>query len=321
MSTPLALNLKGKDKVVMGIIAAVVGIPLVYAATIVVPILLKLAIDTTYLLAILIGLFVTATVLWDSRTAIYYWWANTSRNIRKAVARENPIGVMDTAIGRFEGRLEQIDDNLNKSAAAAKRLEKDISDMKKESVKADGLALAAKNGGKSEAEVARHARSAKRWEDDSDELLPLYESLIRMGTALNSARDVCLNSLEDMKDQRRVFEKKFTAMKVGQSAVKSMASFFKTNPDLEMLQHSIDAIEQQTAEAEAEIDNFIRNITPAIQTNDLKAAAEAEAALARFNQKFISGQSAPNQKTLPPAVEAEVIPERAKAPITSRRAS
>ena len=317
------LNLKGRDKVVMAIIGTLVGVPLIYAATIVVPILLKLAIDTTYLLGILIGLFVTATVLWDSRTAIYYWWANTSRNIRKAVARDNPIGTMDTAISRFEGRLDQIDDHLNKSVAATKRLEKDISDMKKESAKADSLALAAKSQNKSEAEVARHARSAKRWEDDSEELIPLYDTLARMGTALGSAREVCVNSLEDMKDQRRSFEKKFTAMKTGQTVAQSMSGFFKTNPDLEMLQHSIDEIERQTTEAEAEIDNFINAITPAIQTNDLKKAAEAEAALARFNAKFISGGQSAAQKTLPEAiVEADIVtPERAKAPISTRRAS
>ena len=314
---PTPINLKGKDKAVMAIIATLVGIPLIYAATIVVPILLALAINTTYLLGICVGLFVAVTALWDSRVAIYYWWANTSRNIRKAVARENPIGVMDTAIGRFENRLEQIDDNLNKSTAAGKRLEKDISDMKKEAAKADQMTAAAKAQGKSEAEQARYARSAKRWEDDSEELLPLYESLIRMGVALGSAREVCLNSLEDMKDQRRVFEKKFTAMKVGQSAVRSMASFFKTNPDLEMLQHSIDEIERQTSEAEAEIDNFINAITPAIQTNDLKKAAEAEAALARFNAKFISG----GQAALPAASVEVVNTERDRVPASSRRAS
>src|SRR3990167_1523632 len=124
------ITLKRPDKIVMGIIGLIVAVPAVYALTLVVPILLKLAVDMTMLAVMCVVLALILMVVLDKGvwTTVYYQWANISRSLRRAVARENPIGVMDTAIGRFDHRLEEIDTNLSSSAAALKRHESAIAE-------------------------------------------------------------------------------------------------------------------------------------------------------------------------------------------------
>ena len=305
------LNLKGRDKIVMAIIGTIVGVPLIYAATIVVPILLKLAIDTTYLLGILIGLFVTATVLWDSRTAIYYWWANTSRNIRRTVARDNPIGVMDTAIARFRKKLKDVDEHRAVAVAALKRHGSKIVEFRKKSEDAAQLVQTAQRSNQPELVVKRHAVAAQRWHEAAEEMVPMGTKFVEMTEKLNQARELAENSLLDMENDREVKSAKYDLIMSNRGAVEKLKSFFGKNEDLEMINLAAEQFDVVTSEAEADFDLFIQNITPAIEANDLKKQAEADAALNRLTERMM-------RVGLPPAtVEADIIitPERAKAPI------
>jgi hypothetical protein len=70
---------------------------------------------------------------------------------------------------------------------------------------------------------------------------------------------------------------------------------FGNNPDLEMQDLAIEEIQRQSFEAEAEIDQFMRVITPRLQQADLQRDADAIEAMEKLN--------AYTAQSLPPAPE------------------
>lgn len=311
-------NLKTADKTVMGVIAAIVAVPAIYALTIVVPILLKLAVDMTYLAIMCVVLALIGMVIADKGfwTAVYYKWANISRGLRRSVARENPIGTMDTAIARFGRKLVEVDENRTIANAALKRHANKIAEFTGKAESEEAMVIEAQRQRKPDLEIKRHATYAERWRKASAELEPMGVKFLEMAEKLTLARELADNSLEDMKNQREVYAAKYDVIMSNQKAAKRLMNFFGQNEDLEMLRLGVEAYEIQTTEAEADIDMFIANITPAIETNDLKKQAEAQRALDRLTIR-LSGAS---QASLPPAVEVEVIePVKQKANLTAFR--
>lgn len=299
-SMPDRITLKRPDKIVAGIIAALVIGLLGYGLFVVLPYLITLAENTITFVLELAALAVIVMVLADrdTWTMILYQWKNISRNLRRGIARQNPIGVMDTVIERFARKLEEIDDHMTKAAAACKRHEANIKTMRKKAADEDAIARTAISLQKSELEIKRHATAALRWEKAAEDMVPMGVMLSEMQEKMEQARDLCANTLEDTKNQREVFAMTYETMTTSQKTVKSFKRFFGTNPDLAMLEMSIDEIERQTSEAEAEIDQFMRVMTPAMEAADLKKQAEAQEAMSRFG-KFL--QASPTPTALPQA--------------------
>lgn len=305
------INLKKYDKLVLTAISG--GLLLLfavalYALYVFMPMLVELAKDTVYFLAmsfIAVLLLITAGELWMSRDAIYYKMKVFARNIRKAVVREDPIGVLDVAIHRFESKLEDIDKSLSDAAAAKKRLQHKIRNSERTGAldmaeSEESLAMQAKKRGQSESAVAQHAVAADRWRNAATSLQPTCDNLDRMGDALSRARDLCASTLEDRKNQKQVMSVQLEAIQESQQSVRSFKRFMTHSTDLDMMELSIDEIERQSTEAEAEIDQFLKVITPQLESADLKKSAESERAVSKMNAYI-------DQKALPEAVPDATI--------------
>lgn len=292
LQTTSSISLKKGDKITMALIGVIGLCAFTAIGYIVLPYILIAMVNTLYLLGMAgTAVFIGAS-LWENRTNILYSWKNMSRNIARGITRENPLGVMDTAISRFEKKLESIGENLSKAKAALNQQKDAIQKATAEQEAFERQVMQAQRQGMEQTSIDAIALKAERRRKSAENMLPLATLMDQVYTKLTEARQVCMLKLEDMKDQREVFGREYATMMAGKKAVGSFKSFFASNPDLERLQMSIEEIDTQTAQAEAEIDQFLMDIKPAVDSAQLQKSADAAAAIDRVNKsKLLSGAS------------------------------
>lgn len=301
-----SLPFKKQDKVVAGVlaaVAAVIGAGLLYGLYRIMPMLVSLAKNTIVFFAelvVLVILILVVAQLWAERDLFIYRWKLFARNLRKALVREDPIGVLDTAIKRFEHRLEQIDEQIAAAIGAKKTQEHGIKQTIARADEEDSLAAAAVKLGKGDREVSQHATAAARWRKAAEGMRPMADLMANMQTSLESARDLAQSTLNDLSNQKEVLAIQLTTAQAGKSAVRSLKSFFGSSSETDMAGLAFDEIERQTNEAEAEIEQFMRVMDPMLKTADLKKQAETMDAMKKF-------QAFREQRELGPAPGAETL--------------
>lgn len=302
------VSLKRADKWVMALIGLFVlglgGAALYYLL----PILIALATNAIIFMAELAVLGILGIILLDrgTWTALFYRWKLMSRNMRKSVAREDPVGVLDVVVQKFETKLAKIDDNITQAVGAKNRQVDSIGKAEKKAEQEYGLAEVARRNRRSDAEVGQHAAAGSRWAKAAEELRPMAVLLTDLQARLEGARDLCAVQITDAKSQKDVLALKLGALQSGQKAVKSFKRFFGNNPELEMQEFAIDAIEQQASEAEAEIDQFMRVIDPMIQEQDLKKQAATLSAMKKFDH-FLAARPAAVIEAVPALLPKETV--------------
>lgn len=282
----LATKFKRPDQigglVVMGLVAA----GLLYGFWRALPTLIAFAQDTILFGVELAVLAVLAMFLLDPKFwhGLYFWSQNQIRTVRRKIVSEDPIGILDTVIVRFDTKTQEIADAMVQADAARKRQQNSIALMERKSQGEQALCETAQRMVKPDTEIQQHAVAAERWRKAADDMRPMAAMLDKMQLNLEQARDLCGARLDDLRNQREVLKIRLDTMVSSQAAVKRFKSFFGSNPDLEMQTMAVEEIERQSTEAEAEIDQFMRQISPLIQNADLQKQAEAQAALQRFGQ-------------------------------------
>ena len=298
---------KKEDKVVasaLGVAAAAVVAALLYGLYLVMPMLVSLAKNTIVffgLMAILVLMVLAAAQVWAERDVFLYKWKLFARNLRKAIVREDPIGVLSTAIQRFEARLEQIDARIAEAIGAKNTQDKGIAKAERQANEEEAKAGAAQRLGRSDREIGLHAMNAKRWRDAADSMRPMAELMANMQTSLEGARDLARTRLDDLINQKQVMAIRLETAQSGKKAVKSLKLFFGSSSDSDMADMAFDEIERQTSEAEAEIDQFMRVMDPMLKSADLSKQAETMAAMQRF--------STFSKHALPAAAEVLALPD------------
>jgi len=277
-------NFKKPDRAGGLVLMGVVGLGILYAFYLALPTLIMFAQDTIYFgveiaVGVVLAMFLFSRDFWSG---IFYASQNLIRKMRRAIVREDPIGVLDTVIGRFETKQAEIADAMVQADAARKRQANSIGMMEKKSVNEQQLAKEAQRQSRADVEVSQHLTAAQRWQSSADEMKPMATMLDKMQQSLEQARDLCTSKLEDLKNQKEVLAVKLDAMQASSSAVKRFKNFFGSNPDLQMQIMAVDEIERQCTQDEAELDQFMRQINPVIQSADLQKQADAQAALQKF---------------------------------------
>jgi hypothetical protein len=289
MTDMQSVSLKKQDMAIMAVLgtvgALVVG-GVIYGLYLAMPMLVSLAKNTIIFfaeLAVLVLMLLAAAQAWQERDLFLYKWKSMARNIRKAIVREDPIGVLDTAIKRFEARLENIDDRIAEAIGAKKTQDDGIRVTLAKADREDSLAAAAAKLGKGDREVAQHATAAIRWRKAADGMQPMAEMMANMQTALEGARDLAHHTLLDLQNQKDVLSIQLSTARAGKSAVRSLKTFFGSSSESDMAAMAFEEIERQTNEAEAEIEQFMRVMDPMLKTADLTKQAEAMDAMKKFD--------------------------------------
>lgn len=286
------IKLTQNDKIVGGVLVGLAAMALtflLYAFYLALPSLIRLAQNTLYLGVLLVLLILFAMVVLDKNTwrTVYYKWKNISRNIRRRIIREDPIGVLTTAIERMKKKQSDIEASLIETAAARKQHDAEIEQITKKADEADGMAAAAHNLRKTEGEVTRHVIAADRWRKAAAEMMPMSDKLAEYQTKLQQALDYCTNNMADLENQREVLAVRLSALKRASSTADKFRSFFGANPDLGIHAEAVEEVELQIAESEANIDQLLHSLNPRLQDEQLRQEASAAKAMQKFD-KFLT---------------------------------
>lgn len=309
-----SVNLKRPDKItfwimlgVLGLLAAGVG----YGFYLLLPTLLELATNTIVFFAelgVLAFMLILALQVFLSRQAIFYKMQMFARNVRKAVVKSDPIGVIDVAIHRFEQRLEDVDERMKESQAAINNLDIKIRNTRKTGVldmaeNEESLAVTAQRQNRAEADVNLHLVAAEQWRRAAGTLEPLLAGQRARQIKIQEARGMCDRSLTSLKTQKQTLSIQLDALRADAAQAKAFRRFFGNNEDLDMIDMAVDEIERQSAACEAEVTQMLQQADPIIQKEALQRDADAQKARAR-----LAAAMPPDVMTTTSAPVATVIP-------------
>lgn len=275
-------NFKVPDKIGATIVTGAVIGAVGYGLWRIEPILIDLIQNTIYLAVLALVAVLGGSTLWSSREAIWYWQQNQVRKLRRAIIAEDPIGILKSVVLRMQKKEEELTANTAKSRGSRARLIKQHDDFLARSENEKALAEALQDQQKPQEDIEQRVIAAGRWRKAADELMPMIDILTDMTGKFQEALLLCRRSIADAENQEEVMEAKLAAFKDGQQAVKGFRAFFGRNPELAMQREAVQEIELQASQAEASIDQFLKDIEPVLQTDDLQKRADAKAAMAKF---------------------------------------
>jgi len=311
MDTPKLTATDKKFAVALGILVLLggwVALPLLVQLT---AWLVLLAKNTIYFL-IELGVLVFAAL---NASNIYYGAMSVVQAISRFIVRIDPVKTLNTAIDRMEKKGEEIAGALAASDASQKRLANRIHNRNNDGAldkadQEDGLATTARQKARPDSEVAQHVMAADRWRNTAATFQPMLDQLKKMQGMLLKAQELQQSSLADLKNKRDVLAVQLDAEQDGQKAVGAFKRFFGRSPELTMVGLSMDEIERQSTQAEAEIDQFLNAIAPQLQEADLKKSAATDAAMRKFDsfadKKALTAGPVPAQSTKP-VKDADII--------------
>lgn len=281
-------------------IGLTVGVP-GYLLYLFLPALIELAKNTVILMALVGVGGVLAMILLSPSTwsTVYYAWAAVLQRVRKAIVKSDPIAILRAVNSRFSKKLDEIDVNIREAIGAYSRQQDAIRAADEKAKNEEKLARAAETVGKP-LEQQQHAVAAVRWRKTSEKMRPLCEKLLLMKDALERARDLCAARISDLNSQEEALTLELDTARSSAKALTGFRKFFGDSPELQMQRLAVEQIERETSEAEADLDEFIRVITPALNTHDLQKQADALEAMEQLGTKFLS----------PAPIDAEIIPSK-----------
>lgn len=287
------LSLRTSDKRIFGGILAAGGLlaaGALYTLYRIMPMLVDLAQNTLYFMLEIGGIVLLAMFFyewWLSRQAIEYKLKLIARNLRKAVIKSDPIGVINVAIGNFQSRLEDADAKSRDADAALKDLAKKIKNDSKtglldQALNEENLGRAAEKAGRSADEVNVHLVNAERARRAADSLQPILERQKARKIQFEKARKMCETGLMNLKSQKSVMSVQLDALKADAAQSRAFKRFFSNNADREMIDMAVEEIEKQSSSYEAEIEQVMRQAEPLIASEELQQNADAMAARTRL---------------------------------------
>lgn len=282
MDTTTIKNFKLPDKIGASAITLIVAGAALYGLWLIEPILIQLAENTLYLGGMALVLVLGGMTLWQSRDAIWYWQQNQVRAIRRSIIADDPVGILKSVINRMSAKEEELTDNITKARAALNRLKKQRDDFSAKADNEKGMASVAQGQHKPDEDVEQHVIAAGRWDKAAGSTKPMIDMLTEMAAKFQDALIICRRSIADATNQSEVLDATLAAMKEGQATVKGFRRFMGRNPEMQMQKEAVDEIELQASQAEASIDQFLQDITPMLEANNLQQQADAKVAMAKF---------------------------------------
>ncbi len=223
------------------------------------PTLIALATNTLYLVGMLAVLGALAFVVLDSKTRNLIWYAYQSvmRWITGIFVKIDPISILKSyiedlsknlklmakQIGNLRGQIRQLSDTKNGNLA---EIEKNLR-----------LAEEARSRG-DEANVTLMARKVARLKEANskyDELLRRMDILYRVLTKMYENSELVL---EDTRDQVKMQEQEYDAIKTSHGAIKSAMSILTGDPDKRaMYDQALEALANDVGNKVGEMERFM----------------------------------------------------------------
>jgi hypothetical protein len=246
----------------------------------------------------------------------------SAQALRRKFISGNPIAAIDVSIASLKDQYDNACKLASEADGATKHLSRQLrADDRKSGAQdradnEDRLAQAAITAGKPQAEINDHLVKAERAHRTVEMLQPLLERQQKRQARVEEARQIAKSKIGDLEDQKANMSIILDAYQADAKQSRALSAFFGSrSKDMATIEIAVDEIVKQSSQAEAEIEQMLRDADPAIQEAALQREADALNARARLdaslkNQKRLA-EPLPTSVTSLPVKDAELI-ERTK---------
>jgi hypothetical protein len=290
------ISLQKNDKIVLGLLVGAggaVAVALLYGLYVLMPFLVELAQDTVMFVGLMLVagcLGLLALQLYLTRDAIMHQLKLNARKLSRRVWTRDPIGTIDIAIKRLQVHFDEAKQRQTEATAATMVLEKRIrnpNDRRNPGVLdqaelEEQLAQQAELQRLPKEDVDLHLIAAQRWRESAETLGTLLVHQKERQAKVEEARKLAERGLTDLNNQKKVMSIQLDALRAEAAQAKSFRKFFGRSPELEMIDVAVEEIDRASAQAEAEIEQLLRDADPLLQREKLQREADAAAARARL---------------------------------------
>jgi len=189
-----------------------------------------------------------------TRTLISYMYQNVMRKITGIFITIDPIGILKNYISDLESNLKKMGKQIGGLKGQMRKIKTMVEENNREIENNMIIAKKAKQIGQ-ESQLVLATRKAARLKESNSKYVALHKKMTVLYKVLTKMYSNSEILLEDTKDQVRVKEQEYKAIKASNSAMKSAMSIIKGDPDKramfdQTMEHLADDVSNKMGEME-----------------------------------------------------------------------
>ncbi len=205
-----------------------------------------------------------------TRTLISYMYQSVMRKITGIFVTIDPIGILKNYISDLEDNLKKMGKQIGGLKGQMRKIKTMVEDNNKEIENNMLMAQRAKKQGQ-ESQLVLATRKAARLKESNGKYVALHKKMAVLYKVLTKMYSNSEILLEDTKDQVRVKEQEYKAIKASNSAMKSAMSIIKGDPDRRaMFDQAMEHIADDVSNKVGEMEQFMEMSSDFMNSIDLQ---------------------------------------------------
>ncbi|MFN4256279.1 MAG: PspA/IM30 family protein [Saprospiraceae bacterium] len=236
------------------------------------PTLIVLAQNTLYLAGMLAALGALLFVVLDpkARNLVWYAYKSVMRWVTGIFVQIDPIGILKSYLEELEDNLRKMSKQIGSLRGQMRQLKGTMEQNEAEIRKNMGLAEQAKKKG-DEKNIALAARKAGRLQEVNAKYDVLYKKMDVLYRLLTKMYENSEIVWEDTKDQVKVKEQEYQAIRTSHGAIRSAMSVISGDPDKRaMFDQALEAMADELGQKVGEMERFMDTSRHLMDTIDLQ---------------------------------------------------
>lgn len=236
------------------------------------PTLIVLAQNTLYLAGMLAALGAVLYIVLDpkARNLVWYAYKSIMRWVTGIFVQIDPIGILKSYLEELEDNLRKMSKQIGSLRGQMRQLKGTMEQNEAEIRKNMGLAEQAKKKG-DEKNIALAARKAGRLQEVNAKYDVLYKKMDVLYRLLTKMYENSEIVWEDTKDQVKVKEQEYQAIRTSHGAIRSAMSVISGDPDKRaMFDQALEAMADELGQKVGEMERFMDTSRHLMDTIDLQ---------------------------------------------------
>ncbi len=227
------------------------------------------------MLSSILGLAVLGVIIFvaldpKTRTLVSYMYKSIMRKITGIFVTIDPIGILKNYISDLASNLKKMGKQIGALKGQMRKIKTMVEDNNKEIEHNMLLAKKAKQLGQ-DSQVVLSTRKAARLKESNGKYVALHKKMAVLYKVLTKMYSNSEILLEDTKDQVRVKEQEYKAIKMSNSAMKSAMSIIKGDPDRRaMFDQAMEYVADDVANKVGEMEQFMEMSSDFMNSIDLQ---------------------------------------------------
>jgi len=205
-----------------------------------------------------------------TRTMMSYMYQSVMRKITGIFVTIDPIGILKNYISDLENNLKKMGKQIGGLKGQMRKIKTMVEDNNKEIENNMLMAARAKKQGQ-ESQLVLATRKAARLKESNGKYVALHKKMAVLYKVLTKMYSNSEILLEDTKDQVRVKEQEYKAIRASNSAMKSAMSIIKGDPDRRaMFDQAMEHIADDVSNKVGEMEQFMEMSSDFMNSIDLQ---------------------------------------------------